>query len=165
MSGVTQDVTIRPLRGQKEIDICAEAMATSEPWLTLRVTPERTLLALSDASREIYVALVGLEVSGFIIINLLGPLRGYIQTLCVLPSWRNQGIGRQLIRFSEDKILREHANVFLFVSSFNKGAQRFYASLGYQRVGEVPDYIVKGHSEILLRKTTGSVIDLLPSPA
>jgi ribosomal protein S18 acetylase RimI-like enzyme len=41
------------------------------------------------------------------------------------------------------------------VSSFNDGALRLYQRLGYQKVGELPDYIVAGHSEILLRKTIG----------
>jgi hypothetical protein len=41
------------------------------------------------------------------------------------------------------------------VSSFNHDARRLYQRLGYQAVGELIDYIVRGHSEILLRKTLG----------
>ena len=41
------------------------------------------------------------------------------------------------------------------VSSFNGGARRLYERLGYEVVGELTDYIVQGHSEILLRKTVG----------
>ena len=41
------------------------------------------------------------------------------------------------------------------VSSFNLGARRLYERLGYKVVGELSDYIVRGHSELLLRKTTG----------
>jgi [ribosomal protein S18]-alanine N-acetyltransferase len=41
------------------------------------------------------------------------------------------------------------------VSSFNQGARRLYERLGYNVVGELTDYIVEGHSEILLRKTVG----------
>lgn len=54
-------------------------------------------------------------------------------------------------------ILRESPNVFMCVSSFNQDARRLYQRLGYQVVGELTDYIVRGHSEILLRKTVGPV--------
>jgi ribosomal protein S18 acetylase RimI-like enzyme len=43
------------------------------------------------------------------------------------------------------------------VSSFNEGARRLYQRHGYEVVGELTDYIVKGHSEILLRKTFGPI--------
>ena len=43
--------------------------------------------------------------------------------------------------------------MFICVSSFNPGAQRFYRSLGYETIGELKDFVVRGHSEILLRKT------------
>jgi len=59
------------------------------------------------------------------------------------------------MRFVEQRILRDTPNVFLCVSSFNDGAQRFYGRLGYEVVGELRDLIVPGHAEILMRKTTG----------
>jgi len=42
--------------------------------------------------------------------------------------------------------------------SKNSAAQRLYFSLGYEKVGELKDYLVLGHSEIILRKTTGPVV-------
>jgi ribosomal protein S18 acetylase RimI-like enzyme len=42
--------------------------------------------------------------------------------------------------------------MFLCVSSFNDGARRLYERLGYIRVGQLPDYIVDGASEILMHK-------------
>jgi ribosomal protein S18 acetylase RimI-like enzyme len=50
---------------------------------------------------------------------------------------------------------QQTANVFMCVSSFNIEAKRLYIRLGYEVVGELRDYIVAGHSEILLRKTIG----------
>jgi ribosomal protein S18 acetylase RimI-like enzyme len=41
------------------------------------------------------------------------------------------------------------------VSDFNREAQAFYAKMGYQKVGELADFIIAGHAEILLRKTIG----------
>jgi ribosomal protein S18 acetylase RimI-like enzyme len=55
--------------------------------------------------------------------------------------------------YVEERILSETPNVFLSVSSFNKRAQKLYERRGYEVVGELKNYIVPGHSEILLRKT------------
>lgn len=63
------------------------------------------------------------------------------------------GFGRKLLEFAEERILSDTPNVFICVSSFNEYAQRAYRRLGYEVVGELQDYIVSGHPEILLRKT------------
>ncbi|MFN2443136.1 MAG: GNAT family N-acetyltransferase, partial [Thermoanaerobaculia bacterium] len=55
-------------------------------------------------------------------------------------------------------------NVFLFVSSFNDGARRLYERLGYRVVGEVPDYLIPGASEILMRKTIGPLSEFRARP-
>ena len=82
-----------------------------------------------------------------------GGFTGYIQSIGVAPEWRSRGIGRRLVAYAEERIFREAPNVFICVSSFNAGAQRFYRSLGYEAIGELKDFVVRGHSEILLRKT------------
>lgn len=128
-------------------------MAASEPWLTLRRTYDEGLKILTDPEREVYVAFVGSEVVGFIILQMKGAFVGYIQTVGVLPGWRDQGIGSRLIEFAENRIFGESPNVFICASSFNEGAQRLYSRLGYEVVGELKDYIVSGHSEILMRKS------------
>jgi ribosomal protein S18 acetylase RimI-like enzyme len=130
-------------------------MANSEPWITLKCGFEFSLKLLNDPTREVYVAVSGDSIAGFVVLNLAGPLRGYVQTLGVMPDWRKRGIGAKLMAFAEDRILRDTPNVFLCVSSFNKEAQRFYVRLGYEQVGELKDYVVRGHSEFLMRKTTG----------
>jgi ribosomal protein S18 acetylase RimI-like enzyme len=38
------------------------------------------------------------------------------------------------------------------VSSFNHRAQALYYRLGYERVGDIPDYAIEGHAELLLVK-------------
>jgi ribosomal protein S18 acetylase RimI-like enzyme len=68
-----------------------------------------------------------------------GPLRGYIQTVCVAAEHRGRGIGTDLVRWAERRIRRDSPHVFLCVSSFNSGAQRLYERLGYRAVGRLPD--------------------------
>jgi len=152
-------LTIRPLRDSAEARFCATFMVTSDPWVTLGITFEQALDRLTDPTREIYVAVVDDQIAGVLILFLDGVLKGYIQTIGVHPDWRSRGIGKQMMAFAEQRIFRISPNVFLCVSSFNTGAQKLYERLGYQRVGELPDFVTQGCSEILMRKTLGPLSD------
>jgi ribosomal protein S18 acetylase RimI-like enzyme len=114
---------------------------------------------LIDPVSESYVQMVNNEVSGVVIIQKQGPFPGYIKVIAIVPNWRGKGYGRQLLEFSEERIFRDYPNVFLCVSSFNLNAQDFYRKMGYDRVGELKDYLIEGQSEILLRKTRGPVME------
>jgi [ribosomal protein S18]-alanine N-acetyltransferase len=148
---------ITRLVGEDEARACAEMMSSTEPWITLRRGHAQSLALILDPTREVYVARSGDALVGFAILCMTGALVGYVQSVCVQPAWRGRGIGSQLMRFAEDRILRESPNVFLCVSSFNTEARRLYQRLGYEPVGELRDYIVTGHSELLLRKTIGPI--------
>ena len=148
-------IVIRPMQTEEEGRTCAAAMAASEPWITLRRGFDHALAGFRDANRESHVALVGGDLAGVVKVNLQGPFAGYVQVLLVLPAWRGRGVGTQLMAFAEERIFRESPNVFLLVSSFNPRAQRFYSRLGYERIGELRDYVIAGAAEILMRKTLG----------
>ena len=153
--GSVTNLNIRGIKVPEDVHVCASLMSGSEPWKTLRRTYEEAFMMLTDPSREAYVAVIGDEVVGFTILRMEGVFVGYIQTVGVMPKWRNRGIGTRLIRFAEQRIFERFPNVFLCVSSFNQEALRLYERLGYHVVGELKDFIVPGHSEILLRKTIG----------
>jgi ribosomal-protein-alanine N-acetyltransferase len=156
-----QKATIRPLAGDAETARCAHLRASSEPWLTLGLDYEASLALLKNPSREVYVATLGHDVvAGFIVIAMTGPFVGYIQTVCVAPEYRGQGLGSELMAFAEERIFSETPNVFICVSSFNRRAHDLYLRLGYRQVGELPDFIVSGHSELILRKTMGPLRSL-----
>lgn len=155
---------IRRLGGRDEAGACARMMAASEPWITLRRNAGAALGILTDPDRESYVAWLGDELVGFIILVMHGAFVGYIQSVCVAPGRRSLGLGRRLMAFAEERIFREAPNVFLNVASFNPQAQRFYERLGYEVVGELRDYIVPGHSEILMRKSTGPLAEFRVRP-
>lgn len=155
-------VIIRPLADRQEAEFCARFMAASEPWLTLGLTFEPALRRLTNPAREVLVAEVEAKIVGVMILDLGGVLNGYIQILAVHPDWRGQGVGAQMIAWAEQRIFRQSPNVFLCVSSFNERAQRFYGRLGYERVGELPDFLTVGHAEIILRKTRGPWLAFKP---
>ena len=146
-------VEIRNLRQADEAHVCARFMADSEPWVTLDQTYDDLLKLLNASSKETYVAVTAAEVVGFIILDMKGSFTGYIKTIGVLTQWQKRGIGSQLLAFAEVRIFSQSPNIFICVSSFNPGAQKFYQHRGYQVVGTLKDYLVTGHDEILLRKT------------
>ena len=156
------DLAIRPLRDVAEARFCADFMAASDPWLTLGVTAGQIFQRLTDPAREVHVALMDDKIVGTLILHLAGPLNGYIQTIAVHPDWQQRGLGRRLMTFAEDRIFRQSPNVFLCVSTINLRALKFYETLGYQRVGELPDYLVEGFTEIMLRKTKGPLLAFVP---
>jgi ribosomal protein S18 acetylase RimI-like enzyme len=155
---------IRRLQGPDEARVCAELMTSSEPWVTLRRDYADSIAMLNDPVREVYVGAVEDEIVGFMILRLDGAFVGYIQTVAVVPQWRGRGIGTELIQYAEARVFRETPNVFIDSSSFNPGAQRLYERLGYEVVGELRNYIVAGHSEVLLRKTIGPLADFDVAP-
>jgi ribosomal protein S18 acetylase RimI-like enzyme len=137
---------------EDDFDWCARLMAGSEPWITLRRGLEECRVALRRAGSELFVARERDRPAGFILIHPYGCVGSpYIQSVAVAEGGRGRGIGSQLIAFVEREMAARRF-IFLCVSSFNRRAQELYRRLGYQRVGELPDYIVEGHSELLLCK-------------
>ena len=146
---------IEPLRDDNDARACAAMMCATDPWLVLGRLYDDCLRVVTDPTCETYVAREDGTVRGFIIINMRGAFVGYIRTVCVAAEARGSGLGSQLVAFAEERIFRETPNVFLCVSSFNVRARALYERLGYEVAGELKDYIVRGASEILMRKTIG----------
>ena len=145
---------IKPMAA--EADTCARLMAGLEPWKTLKRGFAECRKLFSDAAFEKFIAAVDGRFAGFLVIGMEGAFIGYIKAVCVAPEFRGKGVGRTIIRYAEQRIFSESPNVFLCVSSFNRNAKRFYLRLGYKVIGELKDYVIKGHSEILMRKSIGA---------
>ena len=137
-------------------------MADTDPWITLGRGYDACLGVIQDSTREVYVAENESGLAGFIVVCMTGAFVGYIQTVLVAPGEQGKGIGSKLVAYAEDRIFTESPNSFLCVSSFNDGARRLYERLGYRYVGELTDYLVRGHSELLFRKTRGPLNDFKP---
>jgi ribosomal-protein-alanine N-acetyltransferase len=151
------DIKIRGLRTIKEAEECARIMSSSEPWTTLRRDYDLCLKMLTDPARESYVAYHKQEIVGFLILHMRGAFVGFIQTVSIKLEYRNKGMGTSLMKFAEERILKDTPNIFMCVSSFNPKAKKLYERLGYHIIGELKDFIVPGHSEILLRKAIAPI--------
>jgi ribosomal protein S18 acetylase RimI-like enzyme len=55
----------------------------------------------------------------------------------------------------EAAVFARATNLFACVSDFNDQARHFYKKQGYQEIGPMPNFLIPGSSEILLRKTKG----------
>lgn len=151
-----RDVQIRSI-GEADAEPCAKMMQVSEPWITLDTGYQTLLDVMRNPARDRFVATAGGQIAGFVVVNMTTPLSGYIQAICVASNARAKGLGRLLMEHAEAWIFRESPNVFLFVSDFNAPARAFYERLGYRQAGELPDFLVAGRSELLMRKTRGPI--------
>ncbi len=157
------ELVIRKPGNEEEIVKCAELMSGSEPWKTLQRSFQDSLKHLNDPDKEVYVSIYDEEFAGFMIIQMKGSFTGYLQTIGIKQELRSRGIGKKMIDYAEQRILKDSPNVFLCVSSFNDRAKRLYMKLGYSVIGEIKDYIVEGHSEILMRKTIAPIAEFRKS--
>jgi ribosomal-protein-alanine N-acetyltransferase len=130
----------------------ARMMASTEPWITLGRNLAECRQALLGSGSEVFVARDKERPAGFILLVPYG-LAGspYIASIAVAPEARGQGFGARLLRFAEEHFAGR-GNLFLLVSSFNRRAQNLYRRHGYEFVGELKDYVVVGHSELILHK-------------
>lgn len=157
-----EEVEISRLSGDEEARVCAEMMASSDPWLHFGRTFEQCLARLRNPAGEVWVARKDGRPLGFIILILQGAFAGYIQIVCVAADARGSGLGSRIVSFAEERIFREFPNVFLCVSSYNPRARALYERIGYKLVGELDDYLMRGESEFLMRKSVGPLIEFVP---
>jgi [ribosomal protein S18]-alanine N-acetyltransferase len=149
-------LTIDPIDSADDHAWCARLMADNEPWITLRRDYAACHAALGNPVKERYVVRDGNERVGLLILDMTGPFPGYIQSICVAPGARNRGVGAQILKWAEERILTESPNVFICVSSFNPDALRLYRRLGYDVVGRLKGFVVDEHDELLLQKCAAS---------
>jgi ribosomal-protein-alanine N-acetyltransferase len=138
----------------EEQEWCARLMASSEPWITLGQDLELCRQKVARPGTEFFVAegSIGQELAGFILLVPYGFAGSpYINSIAVATEARGRGVGAALLRFAEEHFAGR-GQLFLLVSSFNLRAQKFYRREGYEYVGELKDYILVGHSELIFGK-------------
>jgi ribosomal protein S18 acetylase RimI-like enzyme len=138
--------------------VCAIMMEKTDPWITLQLDYHQCLKAFEGPSKEVWVVQIDKEVAAFVILQMGGTFKGYIQTICVDEAFRSKGIGKRLLQFCEERILKISPNIFICVSSFNKGAIRLYEEFGFKLVGKLDNFVKEGFTELLLRKTFGPMV-------
>lgn len=155
---ISENISFKLTTDDQDVSVCAMMMAETDPWITLEMNYELCLKAFEGPSKEIYVIAQNDEIAGFVILQTGGIFKGYIQTLCIGEAYRGKGLGKKLLQFCEERILKISPNIFICVSSFNKGAIKLYYEFGFKLVGELNDFVKEGFTELLLRKTFGPIV-------
>ena len=133
------------------VSACQKITSVSEPWKTLNEQIDfKRYLAL----KQTYVCIEAGRVAGFIIFTPepVFARGGYLRAIGVAPNMRRQGIGLKLMAFAETITAHRSQHFYLCVSSFNRKAQSFYKSIGYRKVGKIPDLLMNGATEFIYWK-------------
>jgi ribosomal protein S18 acetylase RimI-like enzyme len=137
-----------------ERDWAARLMAGSDPWIRLRRGYQQCLAAVQpQPDNEVFVAREDGTAVGFVLLRPRGVAGSpYLVSIAVAPGARGRGVGSALLAFVEQRYRPAHRHLFLCVSSFNVEARRLYERHGFRQVGEFPDYVIDGASEVLMHK-------------
>lgn len=147
---------VRPYMDQDRAAVIA-MLAEADPWKRLGYTAThwQRLFDPFPAGREGYVIESPSGVAGMAMLRRRFLFGDYLELLVVALGAQRQGLGRALLQAVERSVFAESKNLFACVSDFNDRARAFYRDNGYREVGPLPDLLLPGSSEILIRKTTG----------
>lgn len=132
-------------------------LGESDPWKTLGYTKDdwNRIFCPTPQGRDCYVALLDGQVAGVAIVKQKFLLGDYLELLGVAEWARQKGIGGQLLQHIEELVFKRTKNLFACVSDFNESARAFYKKHGYLEIGPMPNFLIPGSAELLLRKTAG----------
>ncbi len=147
---------IRPYH-KGDRDTVIRILGDSEPWKTLGYTQQDWLRIFDPLAggREGFVVEADGQVVGLALLRPKFLLGDYLELLAIAPAAQGNGHGSALLRHLEELVFNRVKNLFVCVSDFNQRARDFYERQGYQVIGPIPDFLVPGHAEILMRKTKG----------
>ena len=159
---MNQEVRLQIIDGENNhLLACTEILQNSELGNAYFSDEQKAKSMLQHAleKKELHIALnkQGQRV-GFIYFMKNGVFGSYpyLHIVAVKEEYRSCGIGRQLVKYFEDHASDSpSAKYFLTVDDFNPGAKKLYENLGYQCVGQLPDFYKKGIDCYLMMKRRG----------
>jgi GNAT superfamily N-acetyltransferase len=150
------DLLLRAL-SMDDLPTLVDLLAGSDPWRRLGYTRDDFVSVLTSplGEREATVAAIGPKPVGLAVVRPRFLAGDYLEILAVADGTRGRGVGAALLGHVEQRAFARAPNLFVCVSDFNLAARRFYARCDYAEVGSLPDLLVAGSAEVLLRKTRG----------
>ncbi|MEM3086878.1 MAG: GNAT family N-acetyltransferase [Halobacteria archaeon] len=125
-------------------------------WLGCIVT-SNTARDIEDAfrvhGRYFFVRIGGDGLEGFAAGTVKSRTRGHVSGVAVRPELRGRGLGRGLMRATEEAFRADgFTRVTLEVRPSNAAALQFYEGLGYRKVYRVPEYYFDGEDALVCEK-------------
>lgn len=154
MSPGPLDIVALPVLAHPQAEVIGRTLAGMDPWQTLGYGAEGLTSGLQVAHPDLTRYLAQRDAQTLALAVVRHPwLRGaYIELFAVLPGAQGQGVGGALLRHIEAVYRRRTGNLWLLVSGFNTRARRFYECHGFGPIGTIPDLVVSGQDEVLMRK-------------
>jgi ribosomal protein S18 acetylase RimI-like enzyme len=150
------DPIVRPMMADDRAAVI-ELLADSDLWKRLgyQASDWASYFTPLPQGRDSYVVDQNGKAAGIAVVRQKFLLGDYIELLGVADWARGNGLGRLLLAHVEAAVFPRTKNLFACVSDFNDQARHFYKKQGYQEIGPMPNFLIPGSAEILLRKTNG----------
>ena len=150
------DPFVRPMTADDRAAVI-ELLAASDPWKRLGYHAKDwdCYFTPLPQGRDSYVVDQNGRVAGIAVVRQKFLLGDYLELLGVADWAKGKGLGKRLLTHVETAVFARVKNLFACVSDFNDQARHFYKKQGYQEIGPMPNFLIPGSAEILLRKTSG----------
>jgi len=150
------DPIVRPMAAEDRAAVI-ELLTDSDPWKHLGYQGKDwdSYFTPLPHGRDSYVLDQNGRVTGIAVVRQKFLLGDYLELFGVADWARGKGLGGRLLAHVEAVVFARGKNLFACVSDFNDRGRKFYAKLGYQEIGSMPNLLIPGNAEILLRKTSG----------
>ncbi len=150
-----QEITFSKANEQHLKD-CRDALCRSilgERYFSSQGSAEEAILE-GIRQENLYVAFTGEECVGFTYIIPKGAFHSfpYLHIIAVKEEYRDRGIGKALLDYSENIVCEAADKLFLVVADYNPDAKRFYERNGYRQVGKIPNLYRSGITEYMMAK-------------
>ena len=134
-----------------------ELLADSDPWKRLgyQASDWDSYFVPLPQGRDSYIVNQNGRVAGIAVVRQKFLLGDYLELFGVADWVRGKGLGGRLLAYVETAVFARTKNLFVCVSDFNDQGRKFYEMQGYQEIGPMPNLLISGSAEILLRKTSG----------
>ena len=137
--------------------VVIELLADSDPWKRLgyQASDWDSYFTPLPQGRDSYVVDKIGRVAGIAVVRQKFLVGDYLELPGVADWAKGKGLGGKLLAYVEAIVFARAKNLFACVSDFNDQGRKFYEKLGYQEIGPMPNLLIPGSAEILLRKTVG----------
>ena len=150
------DPIVRPMTAEDRAAVM-ELLTGSDPWerLGYQAKDWDSYFTPLPQGRDSYVVDQNGKVAGIAVVRQKFLLGDYLELFGVANWARGKGLGGRLLAHVEATVFARAKNLFACVSDFNDQGRKFYKKQGYQEIGLMPNFLIPGNAEILLRKTSG----------